>query len=162
MSYRIVSHGWFESDISDESTRELTRSNRHDSILCSMSDEDSFCAISVLIYTRDIYLGEETTRECDDPTDEFRRSPECIVRHDRPLAESHQIYLLWIDTILLCHFSDICSDTLISSLDISRPIHGCTSRKINRKPSISPPSEVKWSSEREYRVFLWEIRLQSE
>jgi hypothetical protein len=112
-----------------------------------MSDEDSFCTISHLLYALDIDLREETTRERDDATDELGRSLERIVRHDRPLTESHQIYLPWIDTILLYHFSDICSDRLISPLDISRPIYRCTSREIDWEPSISPASEVERSSQ---------------
>jgi hypothetical protein len=122
-----------------------------------MPDEDSFFAILGLIYTRNIDLGEETTRECDDPSDELGRSIERIAGHDRPLTESHQIYLFWTDPILLCHFSDICYDTLISPLDISRPIHRCTSREVNWKPSIPPTSEVERSSQGEYRVIIWKI-----
>jgi hypothetical protein len=62
---------------------------------------------------------------------------------------------------LLYHFSDICSDRLISPLDISRPIYRCTSREIDWEPSISPASEVERSSQWEYRVFRWKIIRQS-
>lgn len=140
VTYWIIHHSRFESDISDESTCQLTRTNRNDSIFCSMSYEYRFFVIFSEVYIRYIDLREETTRECDDPTDELRRPPECIVGHDRSLAESHQIYLLWADIILLCYFSDICYDTLISAVNISRPIHGCTSSKIYWKPSIPPTS----------------------